>query len=131
MTDCGTPNARCSGVRCELTRVHSVRVRLPRIAHDLSEVVHRTRAGHPRVPSAARQATRRAGRILKEAQTSARYYDAGSGPHDPGSQTNDKGERNCGCRKEGMHWANLCAAASKDHKERHEAAMLEYYGYEI
>ena len=50
---------------------------------------------------------------------SARFYDAGSGPHDASSTINERGERNCGCRHDGRQWLSLCATA--------QLALAEYH----
>ena len=57
---------------------------------------------------------------------SARYFDAGSGEHDATSQTNDRGERNCGCRHDGREWLDMCATARREWQLTHDAAALEH-----
>jgi hypothetical protein len=60
---------------------------------------------------------------------SARYYDAGSGPHDAESAANARGERNCGCRHDGLRWESMCAAARAVWEtERKEAAAARAAG---
>lgn len=55
----------------------------------------------------------------------ARYYDAGSGPHDPASTINERGERNCGCHHDGHSWLALCDAARQAAELLHNTAMAE------
>lgn len=62
---------------------------------------------------------------------SLRYNDAGSGPHDPLSSVNDRGDRNCGCQHDGQRWVRLCDTARRAHDDDHAKAQLEYEGYEI
>lgn len=57
---------------------------------------------------------------------SAHYYDAGSGWHDPASSVNERGERNCGCRHDGMRWLTMCDLALAECKAMHDAAALEH-----
>lgn len=57
---------------------------------------------------------------------SAHYYDAGSGPHDLASSVNERGERNCGCRHDGLRWLSMCDLAIAEYRAVHDAAALEH-----
>jgi hypothetical protein len=54
---------------------------------------------------------------------SARYYDAGSGPHD--GEAREDGLRNCGCQHDGQRWLSLCPAARAEHDALHAAAAAD------
>ena len=56
-----------------------------------------------------------------------RYYDAGSGPHDPASTVNDRGERNCGCRHDGHSWVSLCDTARQAADALHALAAVQLH----
>ena len=58
---------------------------------------------------------------------SARYNDAGSGPHD-GAQRDD-GAVNCGCKHDGLRWLDMCAAARAEWQLTHDAAALQHNLY--
>ena len=55
---------------------------------------------------------------------SARYNDAGSGPHD-GAQRDD-GLCNCTCKHDGLRWLDMCVAARTEWQLTHDAAALEH-----
>lgn len=54
---------------------------------------------------------------------SSHYHDAGSGPHSAPAREN--GERNCGCRHDGLRWLSMCEAARQEWRARHDAATKE------
>jgi hypothetical protein len=54
---------------------------------------------------------------------SARYHDAGSGPHDTEPRTD--GLRNCGCEHDGRRWLSMCEAARREYTALHESAKQD------
>jgi hypothetical protein len=53
----------------------------------------------------------------------ARYQDAGSGPHD--TEPREDGLRNCGCHHDGHEWLSMCAAAKAAHDALREASAFD------
>jgi hypothetical protein len=55
---------------------------------------------------------------------SARYNDAGSGPHDGAAR--EDGNVNCGCKHDGLRWIEFCDAARRGWQATHARAALEH-----